>query len=69
VHGIWGSPEEERGLIQRLTVGDHEAFETLFQRYFTTVYRQAMRRSGQQAEAEADALLERDGRQWRRIDT
>jgi Sigma-70 region 2 len=44
--------EEERGLIQRLTAGDHEAFETLFQRYFTTVYRQAMRLSGQQAEAE-----------------
>jgi hypothetical protein len=41
--------EEERGLIQRLTAGDHEAFETLFQRYFTTVYRQAMRLSAQQA--------------------
>jgi NAD(P)-dependent dehydrogenase (short-subunit alcohol dehydrogenase family) len=27
--------EEERGLIQRLTAGDHEAFERLFQRYFT----------------------------------
>lgn len=44
--------EEERDLIQRLTTGDHEAFETVFQRYFTTVYRQAMRLSGQQAEAE-----------------
>lgn len=44
--------EEERGLIQRLTAGDHAAFETVFQRYLTTVYRQAMRLSGQQAEAE-----------------
>ena len=38
--------------MQRLAAGDHEAFEALFQRYFTTVYRQAMQLSGQQAEAE-----------------
>jgi RNA polymerase sigma-70 factor (ECF subfamily) len=44
--------EEERGLIQRLKVGDHEAFETLFQRYVNTVYQQAIRLLGQQAEAE-----------------
>ena len=44
--------EAERGLIQRLTASDHEAFETVFQRYVTTVYRQAMGLSGEQAEAE-----------------
>jgi RNA polymerase sigma-70 factor (ECF subfamily) len=43
---------EERALIQRLKAGDHEAFEALFQRYFHTVYRRAMRLVGQQAEAE-----------------
>jgi RNA polymerase sigma-70 factor (ECF subfamily) len=44
--------EEERGLIQRLKVGDHEAFEALFQRYVNTMYRQAIRLLGQQPEAE-----------------
>jgi RNA polymerase sigma-70 factor, ECF subfamily len=44
--------EEERGLIQRLKVGDHEAFEALFQRYVNTIYRQASRLLGHEAEAE-----------------
>jgi RNA polymerase sigma-70 factor (ECF subfamily) len=44
--------EEERGLIQRLKVGDHEAFEALFQRSVKTIYRQAIRLLGQQPEAE-----------------
>lgn len=44
--------EEERALIQRVKTGEHEAFEALFQRYFNTVYRQAIRLVGQQAEAE-----------------
>ena len=44
--------EDDRALILRVQVGDHEAFETLFQRYVPTVYRQAFRLVGNQAEAE-----------------
>jgi RNA polymerase sigma-70 factor, ECF subfamily len=44
--------DEEPGLIARLKAGDHEAFEALFQRHFATVYRQAFRLLGHQAEAE-----------------
>ena len=44
--------DDERALIQRLKTGDHEAFDALFQRHFPTVYRQAFRVVGNQAEAE-----------------
>jgi RNA polymerase sigma-70 factor (ECF subfamily) len=44
--------DEERALIQRVKTGDHEAFDALFQRHFPTVYRQAFRLVGNQAEAE-----------------
>ena len=44
--------EDERTLIQRVQAGDHEAFDALFQRHFATVYRQAFRLLGNQAEAE-----------------
>ncbi len=44
--------DEERALIQRVKTGDHEAFDALFQRHFPTVYRQAFRVVGNQAEAE-----------------
>jgi RNA polymerase sigma-70 factor, ECF subfamily len=44
--------EEERLLIERVKVSDHEAFEALFHRYLSRVYRQAIRLLGDQAEAE-----------------
>ena len=44
--------EGERLLIERVKVSDHEAFEALFHRYLNTVYRQAIRLLGDQAEAE-----------------
>jgi RNA polymerase sigma-70 factor (ECF subfamily) len=44
--------DEERALIQRVKTGDHAAFDALFQRHFPTVYRQAFRLVGNQAEAE-----------------
>lgn len=44
--------EDERALVQRVKAGDHEAFDALFQRHFPTVYRQAFRLVGNQAEAE-----------------
>jgi RNA polymerase sigma-70 factor, ECF subfamily len=44
--------EEERLLIERVKVGDHEAFDALFQRYFSTVSRQAVRLTGNREEAE-----------------
>jgi RNA polymerase sigma-70 factor (ECF subfamily) len=43
---------EESRLIARVMAGDHEAFDALFQRHFPTVYRQAVRLVGNQAEAE-----------------
>ena len=43
---------DDRSLIQRVQAGDHEAFEALFQRYVPTVYRQAFKLVGNQAEAE-----------------
>jgi len=44
--------EEEWLLIERVQVSDHEAFEALFHRYLSAVYRQAIRLLGDQAEAE-----------------
>jgi RNA polymerase sigma-70 factor (ECF subfamily) len=44
--------EEERLLIERVKGGDHDAFDVLFQRYFGTVYRQAVRLTGNREEAE-----------------
>jgi RNA polymerase sigma-70 factor, ECF subfamily len=44
--------EEERLLIERVKVGDHEAFDLLFARYFSTVYRQAIRLTNNREEAE-----------------
>jgi RNA polymerase sigma-70 factor, ECF subfamily len=44
--------EEEWLLIERVKVSDHEAFEALFHRYLSTVYRQAIRLLGDQAEAD-----------------
>jgi RNA polymerase sigma-70 factor, ECF subfamily len=44
--------EEEWLLIERVQVSDHEAFEALFHRYLSTVYRQAIRLLEDQAEAE-----------------
>src|SRR5919198_3737705 len=44
--------DDEHALIQRVKAGDHEAFDVLFQRHFPTVYRQAFRLVGTQAEAE-----------------
>jgi RNA polymerase sigma-70 factor (ECF subfamily) len=44
--------EEERLLIQRVRGGDHEAFDALFQRYFSIVSRQAIRLTGNREEAE-----------------
>lgn len=43
---------EEQALIQRLKAGDHDAFEAIFSRYVTRVYRQAFRLMGNEAEAE-----------------
>jgi RNA polymerase sigma-70 factor (ECF subfamily) len=44
--------DEERLLVERVTISDHEAFEALFLSYLSTVYRQAIRLLGNQAEAE-----------------
>jgi RNA polymerase sigma-70 factor (ECF subfamily) len=46
------SDEEDRLLIERVKIGDHEAFDILFQRYFTTVSRQAIRLARNREEAE-----------------
>lgn len=43
---------EEQSLIQRLKAGDHDAFEAIFSRYVTRVYRQAFKLMGNEAEAE-----------------
>jgi RNA polymerase sigma-70 factor, ECF subfamily len=45
-------PDEEGLLIERVKAGDHEAFDAIFQRYFSTVYRQALRLTGSRAETE-----------------
>src|SRR3990170_3832366 len=41
-----------RKLIQQVKVGDHEAFEGIFRRYVSRVYRQALRIMGNEADAE-----------------
>lgn len=46
------SDQEERVLIQRVKAGDHEAFEAIFRRYVTQVYRRAVALVGNEAEAE-----------------
>ena len=43
---------EEQSLIQRVKAGDHDAFEVIFSRYVTRVYRQAFKLMGNKAEAE-----------------
>jgi RNA polymerase sigma-70 factor, ECF subfamily len=43
---------EDCRLIERLKAGDHEAFDLLFQRYFSIVSRQATRLTGNRDEAE-----------------
>ena len=44
--------EEDRQLIERVKAGDHDAFDFLFQRYFSIVSRQAIRLTGNRDEAE-----------------
>ena len=46
------TPTDEADLIRRLQGGDTEAFERLFARYHTKIYRQAMHLLGNEAEAE-----------------
>ena len=46
------SDDEDRCLIEQVKAGDHDAFDVLFQRYFSTVYRQAIRLAGNREEAE-----------------
>jgi RNA polymerase sigma-70 factor (ECF subfamily) len=52
--GIRGQPvdQEDRWLIDRVKAGDHDAFEVLFERYFPTVSRHAVRLTGNREEAE-----------------
>ena len=44
--------EEERLLVQRVKAGDQQAFEALYRRYVSMVYRQAFKLVGNEAEAE-----------------
>ncbi len=44
--------EEERLLVQRVKAGDQQAFEALYRRYVSMVYRQAIKLVGNEAEAE-----------------
>jgi RNA polymerase sigma-70 factor, ECF subfamily len=46
------SDDEDRCLIEQVKAGDHDAFDVLFQRYFSTVYRQAIKLAGNREEAE-----------------
>jgi RNA polymerase sigma-70 factor (ECF subfamily) len=43
---------EEQMLIERVKAGDHRAFELIFDRYVSRVYRQALRLTGNEADAE-----------------
>lgn len=45
-------PDDEGLLIERVKAGDHEAFDAIFRKYVTKVYRQAFRLVGSEAEAE-----------------
>lgn len=47
-----GTAKEEPALIDRVKAGDHEAFEALFHRYGSRVYRQAFNLTGNAADAE-----------------
>ncbi len=44
--------EEERLIVQRVKAGDQQAFEVLYRRYVSSVYRQAIKLVGNEAEAE-----------------
>lgn len=44
--------EEDLLLIERVKRGDHQAFDVLFERYFSSVSRQALRLTGNHEEAE-----------------
>ncbi len=44
--------EEERLIVQRVKAGDQQAFEALYRRYVSMVYRQAFKLVGNEAEAE-----------------
>lgn len=46
------SEEEDPVLIRRVKAGDQRAFEAMYRRYVSTVYRQAFRLVGNEAEAE-----------------
>jgi RNA polymerase sigma-70 factor (ECF subfamily) len=52
--GARGQPvdQDDRQLIDRVKAGDHDAFDVLFQRYFATISRQAIRLTGDRGEAE-----------------
>ena len=43
---------QERKLIQQVKAGDHEAFEAIFRRYVSRVYRQAVKLTGNESDAE-----------------
>jgi hypothetical protein len=51
--------QEDRRLSDRVKAGDHEAFDVLFQRYFATVPRQAIRLTGDREEASFEEHLRR----------
>jgi RNA polymerase sigma-70 factor, ECF subfamily len=46
------SSDEGQMLIERVKAGDHRAFELMFDRYVSRVYRQALRLTGNEADAE-----------------
>jgi RNA polymerase sigma-70 factor, ECF subfamily len=46
------SSDEEQTLIERMKAGDHRAFELIFDRYVGRVYRQALRLTGNETDAE-----------------
>ena len=45
-------PDEDRLLVKRVKAGDQQAFEALYRRYVSTVYRQALKLVGNAEEAE-----------------
>ncbi len=46
------SSDEGQMLIERVKAGDHRAFELMFDRYVSRVYRQSLRLTGNEADAE-----------------